>query len=258
MAGNAHCHCLRHARPHHVANGCPAKVMEDAAHILQFVAVPIPRAVCALVIGIYCALAFWANQLPKSGHNASRRPSLAEIANRLTVAMEDQGGQHHGRIVLFNLARGPSPFDHFGQFALDSHGASFAIFGVLRAKPDHVVVNIFPSQGPNLTLAPAGEVSASGEVLQILRQILNDSAKLWILEKALAFIAFFRQVTNHGTLRQPLAVNRQAESLCERLRDTIDGRRRIAFGKPLFDVLINLLRTETCRLLQGKIQTDAL
>src|SRR5690348_16218905 len=35
VAGNAHCNGLRHACPHHVTDGCPAKIMENAAHVLQ-------------------------------------------------------------------------------------------------------------------------------------------------------------------------------------------------------------------------------
>ena len=62
--------------------------MEDAAHVLQFVAGPFAGALGAFVIGIYRTVALWANQFPESRHAGRGCPRLAEIPYKLTISME--------------------------------------------------------------------------------------------------------------------------------------------------------------------------
>jgi len=73
-------------------------------------------------------------------------PSLAKIAYRPTVTMEDKRRQRDtGR--CFDLARGASPLQNFEQFPGANNEAWFAVFRIFPLEPDYVPLDLRPIKG---------------------------------------------------------------------------------------------------------------
>jgi len=112
VPADTHCHRFRHSRAHHVANGCPTKIVHDAASVLEFFVFPSRSTLFAFPFHVYGLSTFRAYHLSQPCQAARSRPRFPKLADRLAFSVEDISRQPHV-IIYFELACPSAPRDQF-------------------------------------------------------------------------------------------------------------------------------------------------
>jgi hypothetical protein len=132
---DSHGNSLRDTSADHVANGCPAKIVEDAPGVLSLDTATLAT---AATHGMLAAIAYIP---PQTCRDTRRRPCLAEISNLRAVAVEYVRRKLHAALG-FDLPRFATKLKEMPQIATESDCTSFTVFGILTAQSDDIAFDI--------------------------------------------------------------------------------------------------------------------